>query len=417
MDRTKTRTLLTFHKLTSCLVGAVVLCLGGGGTAYGWTAQTLEAPPVEEPSRIVEFDSDRWQLNDRARIVTFGGRRALAGDPDAEITDYPAAYLKDLAFLNGTIEVDVWIAEAVNFAGFMFRVQSFDEYEWCWLRTAKTNGLVQDGLQYAPAFKGVACWQLNGGPGGIGPVNVPKNEWVHMKMEILNATAALYVKDMTKPVLIMDHLKLGLKRGSVGLQTSFRQSGVYFSNFAYRIDDRSQVIPPRAEVVPPNVLDKWRLSPPYPIQDFDAVSTYPADRLNDLRNWIAPDVAVSGLVNVTRYHGRPGGLGIGAKPDCAILRTYIDAQEDKRVKMTFGYSDAVAIFLNRDPLFWGNSAFTSRNKADGEWISFNDAVFLNLKKGRNELLAVVAEVFGGWGFQARLDHVDGIAVRTPAEER
>jgi hypothetical protein len=80
--------------------------------------------------------------------------------------------------------------------------------------------------------------------------------------------------------------------------------------------------------------------------------------------------------------------------------------------MNFGYSDAATIFLNQTPLFWGNSAFLSRNKADGEWISFNDAVFLNLKKGRNELLVVVAEDFGGWGFQAKLDSVDGIEVHS-----
>jgi hypothetical protein len=156
--------------------------------------------------------------------------------------------------------------------------------------------------------------------------------------------------------------------------------------------------------------------PSYPIQDFDAISVYPASRLTEIRSWITPDVAVSGLVNVTRHHGRPGGIAIGAKPDCTILKTYIDAQEDTQVKMNFGYSDAVTIFLNRVPLFWGNSAFLSRDSEYGGWISFNDAVFLNLKKGRNELLAVVAEVFGGWGLQARLDSVDGVTVRSPAEE-
>ncbi len=77
--------------------------------------------------------------------------------------------------------------------------------------------------------------------------------------------------------------------------------------------------------------------------------------------------------------------------------------------MSFGYSDAAAIFLNRQPLFWGDSAYRSRNMAYGGWISFNDAVYLDLKQGFNELVVVTAEVFGGWGFQAQLESSQGIA--------
>ena len=78
-------------------------------------------------------------------------------------------------------------------------------------------------------------------------------------------------------------------------------------------------------------------------------------------------------------------------------------QEDNVVKMNFGYSDAVTIFLNQIPIFTGNSGYRSRNMAYGGWISYNDAVYLNLKKGKNELLVVIAEDFGGWGFQAKLN--------------
>jgi hypothetical protein len=73
-------------------------------------------------------------------------------------------------------------------------------------------------------------------------------------------------------------------------------------------------------------------------------------------------------------------------------------------------SDAVTIFLNGTPLFSGNSAFLERNGLDSGWIGFSDAVFLNLRKGTNELVAAVAEDFGGWGFQAKLDDMTGIRI-------
>lgn len=344
---------------------------------------------------IIDFDSDHWHLGDNAQIIQFGGRKALAG----------TAYVKDADVLNGTLEVDLWTTGERNFGGFMFRVQSFDEYEWCWLRTHKTNGEIQDGIQYAPTFKGVSCWQLNGGPGGMSPVNVPKNEWVHLRMELRDDTAKLYVKDMTKPAMVMDHLQLGLKKGSVGLHANSAR-GLYFSNFTYRVDENAKTVPPETRTAPPNVLARWLLSSSYQVPDFDAIASYPAQKLSEIKRWIVPDVDASGLVNITKYHGRTGG-----PPDCAILKTSIDAEQDKRVKMNFGYSDAVTIFLNRVPLFWGNSAYRSRNMAYGGWISFNDAVYLDLKRGRNELVIVTAEDFGGWGFQAKLDDIHGIEIR------
>jgi hypothetical protein len=55
--------------------------------------------------------------------------------------------------------------------------------------------------------------------------------------------------------------------------------------------------------------------------------------------------------------------------------------------------------------------------AYGGWISFNDAVYLNLKKGRNELVIVIAEDFGGWGFQAKLNDIQGIEINSNKERK
>jgi hypothetical protein len=42
----------------------------------------------------------------------------------------------------------------------------------------------------------------------------------------------------------------------------------------------------------------------------------------------------------------------------------------------------------------------------------NDAVYLPLKKGRNELLLAVSELTGGWGFICRFGDMMGIQ-KTP----
>lgn len=365
----------------------------------GRTSRLPPAPGDGGAPVAVPFDDQHWYLDAGAVFVPFEGRAALTG----------TAYVKGANFLNGTIETDVWITGDVNFAGFLFRTQSFEESEWFWLRTFKTNGLIADAIQYAPSFRGVFCWQLR--PDAIGPVNVPKSQWVHLKLDVLDDSATLYVHDMGKPALKVEHLGLGLRPGSAGLKMLSSTGSVYFSNFSNRIDDR----PPLANtprVVPPNVLTGWQMSPSYPLAALaDMPLSYPGRQMAEASNWIRPDVEASGLINISKYHGTKYHSRAGAadgRPSYTILRTFLVADRDRRVTMNFGYSDAATIFLNRNPLFAGNSAFLSRNIAYGGWISFDDAVFLDLKKGRNELVAVVAEDFGGWGWQARLETIDGI---------
>jgi hypothetical protein len=362
-------------------------------------AQAIEAKP--STVHAVPFDAAHWVLDSDGEFVSFDGRAAFRG----------TGYVKDVNLRNGTVEADIWAKEALGFAGLSFRLKSFEEHQLIWFRIHKTNGLAADAVQYAPAYRGVFCWQLN--PKANAAANLPKNEWVHLKLVILNGTATLYVEDMTRPVMTVERLRAGPASGSIGLWT-FRKGGIYFSNFSYQAGNDGETAEPKP-AIPPNVVADWRLSPSYPISAVDAVPTaYPARQLAEVERWIVPEVDSDGLVDISRYHGTSfhgRRTQSGGRPDWTMLRTFIDAEEAKRIRMSFGYSDAVTIFLNGAPLFSGNSAFLARNGLDSEWIGFNDAVFLNLEKGRNELVAAVAEDFGGWGFQAKLDDVTGLRIR------
>ena len=72
-------------------------------------------------------------------------------------------------------------------------------------------------------------------------------------------------------------------------------------------------------------------------------------------------------------------------------------------KLYVGYSDEVSVFLNGQILFRGRSA---QNFRDPGFLGIvnpeNDAVYLPLKKGSNELMLAVSELGGGWGFICRL---------------
>jgi hypothetical protein len=67
----------------------------------------------------------------------------------------------------------------------------------------------------------------------------------------------------------------------------------------------------------------------------------------------------------------------------------------------------VSVFLNGQILFRGRSAQNFRDPGFlGIMNPENDAIYLPLKKGKNELMLAVSELGGGWGFIGRLVDLD-----------
>jgi len=65
--------------------------------------------------------------------------------------------------------------------------------------------------------------------------------------------------------------------------------------------------------------------------------------------------------------------------------------------MKIGYSDDVVVFLNGHPICAGNNSIGARGPEFLGLLSVNDdAVYLPLKKGDNELVLAVTEFFGEW---------------------
>jgi len=85
-------------------------------------------------------------------------------------------------------------------------------------------------------------------------------------------------------------------------------------------------------------------------------------------------------------------------------------------KMEFGFSDKVKLYHNNHIIFEGSDVFQSRDHIFLGTVGFYDAVYLNLKKGNNELLFAIREdnsiSTSGWGVQARFENMDGITIKT-----
>ena len=89
-------------------------------------------------------------------------------------------------------------------------------------------------------------------------------------------------------------------------------------------------------------------------------------------------------------------------------KTTIESDREQVKRLYLGYSDDVSVFLNGRILYRGRSAQYFRDPGFlGIMNPENDAVYLPLRKGHNELILAVSEIGGGWGFICRLTDFAG----------
>jgi hypothetical protein len=360
------------------------------------------APTQPSQSMSIPPDSPRWQLEGQAKAAEYQGRKCL-------YLDGGLAVLKDLEMRDGVIDVDVVTPASRGFFGIQFRIANEGaNLEWVYLRQHKSG--LPDAMQYTPVLNTGANWQIYNGPGFTGAIDIPKDVWFHMRLEVAGAQAKLYVKDMDKPALVMSDLKSGVQRGQVALYVL--TGATYFSNFEVRETPAApweRHYPP----MPPNTLTKWSLSPSYDALARNLERPLPPQE-RDAIQWQEVEAEPPGFVVIYRYREAPHlrvtfandfSKRLEPQPGMKVVyaRATIDSERDQVKKLTIGYSDDVSVFLNDKILYRGRSA---QNFRDPGFLGIvnpeNDAIYIPLKKGRNELMLAVSELGGGWGFICRL---------------
>ena len=357
---------------------------------------TLEAAP----------GSARWDLQGHAKAIVHHGRRCLQ-------LDGGAALLKDVELTDGVVDVDVATPATRGFFGIQFRLDNEGANgEFVYLRQHKSG--LPDAMQYTPVLNTGLNWQLYSGPGFTGKVDIPRDVWFHLRLVVAGAQARLYVKDMNQPALVMSDLKSGVRRGQLALYVLTGRT--CFANFTVRTT-RDAAWERQLPAMPVGTLTNWALSPA-----LDAAARRPEQPLSpaeiDAMPWQDVTAEAPGIVPINRYRESPHPRvsfandftrRLEPQPGMKVVyaRTNISAERDQVRKLSIGYSDDVSVFLNGQILYRGRSAQNFRDPAFlGIVDPENDAVYLPLKKGSNELVLAVSELGGGWGFICRLADAD-----------
>nr|WP_299382291.1 hypothetical protein [Allomuricauda sp.] len=310
--------------------------------------------------------------------------------------------LKDVSFLNGTIEYDIYITEDRGFPGVYFRINE-DDAEQFYIRPHQSGN--PDANQATPVTNGLANWQFYFGPKYSFPHKYNFNTWTHVKIVVNGLQAQVFLDHSDTPQLswqLFHEPKAGGVSFSGGL---FR--GFHIANI--KIDHQTPVIENfNAGTRKPieNVIGEWTVSDKFEEKELDNLDNIDAliSRLKWNKKIHVEEGVAANIARVVKLDGDVPG-------NTVIAKLTITSDKDQIKLFDFGYSDRVVAFLNNKPIYKGNNRFRSRDYRFLGTIGLFDAIYLDLKKGKNTLLLAVSEDFGGWLVTGRFMDQEGLKIK------
>lgn len=349
----------------------------------------------------VEFKSEFWSIDDPEGGVftTYMGRQSI-------FLYQGFAFLKGELFTDGIIEVDLNVHGNRGFAGIVFRSKNKENHELVYLRCHLSNAT--DAIQYAPRFNGIMGWQLYSNEGYIAKTEIPYNRWIHLKLEIKGKKAFFFVNDSEVPDLIITDLKHDISEGEIGLW-ALNGPG-HFSNFSYLKKQPVEVENEKSKPTSHHFIANWKLSSVFKEGDLDP------SRINDrfIKNvkWMDVKTEPNGLLDISKYRRKVSSFSRSPVKngwDEIIAKATIFSDKKRSIALSLGYSDKIKILINRTLLYQGNNSFRWRSpKFLGIVGIHNETITIPLVKGENEILFIVSEQFGGWGFNTKIEDIKGL---------
>ena len=361
------------------------LCLGMAATA-------------QEP---VEFSGLTWSARGEWRLAEHLGRPAV-------LMRNAVLELQDVWFNNGTIEFEVAASGHRSFTGVAFRKRN-GSYEDFYLRPHQSNRF--DALQYTPVWNDASAWQLY--PEHNAAFDIPRDAWLTVKLVVRDGRLEAFLGGGYEPALVVGRLRGPQKQGRIALRSFFpdadRMPDFYpnaFTGFRFTPDDSYRRTEPEIESGDARIIDRWALSQAFPGTP-EQIEAYPTE-LVAKAEWIGIDSEPTGRTNLAITGGVPASEDLRLK----LARVVLTSDRERDLKLNYGFSDRVSIFLNGRLLLTSDNTYRSRSlRYLGVMTLENDAIVLPLEKGDNELLFAVTEAFGGWGLTARLGALDGVRWR------
>jgi len=370
------------------------------GASAALAQETDGARPDDAPA-LVEFGDFQIRPlgpSDRVKVEERDGQPALT------ITRTGVA-LEGIEFGEGVIEFDLAFDRTRGFGGLMWHVSETNDGEYFYIRKHKSG--LPDAGQYTPVRQGLTSWQIFNDVNAMAPFAFTHEGWNRIKFVIADDKADIYFNGNPDPVLHVPDLASDRGTGGVGFRTSGPSGEITIANLTIRdlapgegiVGVAKEVAPP-----PPGVIASWLVSDRFAESRIEGALTMPAD-LPQIPSAGTLMAEPNGIVDIGRL-GRPND-----DADTRLASVRINSDAARKVRLRFGYSDRIRLFLNGELVFDGSAGFRARDFFFLGSVGFEDAVMLDLREGENDLQAVVSETFGGWAIAGAIENDEGLTIR------
>jgi len=363
-------------------------------------------PPAEASAQTpdVSLAPEAWNATDSVRSVSYLGRPSL-------YINRGVALVRGASMENGTLDLDLAASDTTTFLGVAFRAATPRFSNVVFLRPGASG--TEEAVQYGPAFNSLGvAWQVYHGEGANAVAEVPRNRWIHVRIELDGPVARVYLDTATAPTLVVPRVVASGGTG-LGVWAGAFGRGAYFSNIRYVATPGSPGATP-APPPPPGTIRGWELSGTIEAADFTPAALPDLGRLT----WQPVQAEPEGFVLVNRYREAPvcgvprdstGAVvtdsvmtGKMAGSRVVYARATVSAPSDETRRLQYAYNNGIVIYLNGRPLAFAMNPGGFRSNL-GVMARAGDALYLPLRRGPNQLVFAVIECTGGWAYSARLD--------------
>jgi len=336
-------------------------------------------------TKTLPMQPEYWTVGQGGKLSfeTFDGRETMVLNG--------TAFAKGFEFSNGVMEMEVYANQKRSFAGVVFRKHD-GNFEEVYMRMHKSRQV--DAVQYTPTYNNESNWQLY--PEFQANVAFKNEGWNLFRIEIEDLTATLFING--KEVMQIDRLRSGNLNGGIGLFALF---GNRFANLKVTKTGEAIAKEPFPILTPEKgIISEWDLTEAQPyienqidFKDFEKAKT------------ITVNTEQSGMLPISRYLAKPTSGNFERNQEAfTVASTTIAVDKDQNRFFLFDYSDKIVVYLNGEPIFYGNNAFRSKNNQfQGHLGLTANKLLLQLKKGFNTLHCVVIDKANGWGLIGKIE--------------
>lgn len=369
----------------------------------GLAVLALTSLPLVSAAAAIGMTPAQWEADGQ---VSFAKKD---GFPNGVMSVNGAgATAKDVQFSNGTIEYDInEDGDEQETSGIWFRRQDKDTSDYLYLRPF--DGCADSGecVQYAPVVRGKVQWDVYPEYQASAPIHL--SGWNHVKIVVSGKQMQVFLNRETTPSLKVGNLEGNAPSGGVQLRGNASYANVVITpNAVEGLDPAPAVDPTAADA---RYVRHWQLSP------VSSIAVGKEVQWGDMppsAGWERIDAERKGFVNISRQHGTPGG-----EPDLIWLKTTISSERAQEKHVKLGFARQVWIFANGKPVYVDKNFYypaSARKNPLGRMAIENGMFQLPLQRGDNDIVIAISNDLHsrghyGWGFEMRLDDVDGLKLQ------